>query len=241
MNSRHMEQGLNLRGRNVVMVVALSITAAVAGACSTTESGGSNPTCPTGTEGCDCTQGGACDPGLTCYSKKCVKEGSAGEGGGGQGGSSGAGGNAGQAGTGGSGEGGMAGAGEGGTAGASTGGAGGSGTGGVGGTGTGGVGGTGTGGVSGTGGTAGQGGGAGTGGTAGTGGSSGGPIPGGCMSCAQVPCGEQVGMCTADVTCKACMETDYMGGACSGSALFQQLKGCLCSSCSTQCASVCTP
>ena len=32
-------------------------------------------TCPVGTEGCPCTLGGACDPGLACYSNRCVEDG----------------------------------------------------------------------------------------------------------------------------------------------------------------------
>jgi hypothetical protein len=34
-----------------------------------------NQDCPIGSEGCPCTGGGACDPGLTCLSEVCVNAG----------------------------------------------------------------------------------------------------------------------------------------------------------------------
>lgn len=43
-------------------------------ACSETEP------CDVGSEGCSCTRGGACDPGLSCYSDLCVDPGSGGDG-----------------------------------------------------------------------------------------------------------------------------------------------------------------
>ena len=36
-------------------------------------SSSSEKSCATGSEGCKCTQGGACDPGLACYSNLCVQ------------------------------------------------------------------------------------------------------------------------------------------------------------------------
>src|SRR5690606_23999005 len=36
---------------------------------------GCKPQCDVGSEGCECTTGGACNPGLTCLSKLCVNAG----------------------------------------------------------------------------------------------------------------------------------------------------------------------
>jgi len=55
--------------------------------------GGGDDGCKVGSEGCTCTGGGSCDPGLSCLSSRCVKAGSPGTGGapGGQGGTPGGG------------------------------------------------------------------------------------------------------------------------------------------------------
>jgi hypothetical protein len=48
-------------------------------------SGSSGTNCPVGSEGCRCTPGGTCDPGLTCLSNYCVDRTSGNEGGAGMG------------------------------------------------------------------------------------------------------------------------------------------------------------
>src|SRR5687768_12541468 len=70
----------------LAILVALWAFAAVSGGCTaggdTDEDGAS---CTVGAEGCVCTEGGACDPGLQCLSERCVDPG----GGGGNGGNGG--------------------------------------------------------------------------------------------------------------------------------------------------------
>jgi hypothetical protein len=100
--------------------------------------GGGGTECELGAESCGCDEG-ACDPGLTCLSDRCVRESA---GGGGVGGTSGSGGTGGSGQNGGTGQGGSTGgmsdAGGGGTGATTTGGAGGA-TGGTSGTGSGGM------------------------------------------------------------------------------------------------------
>jgi len=48
------------------------VWAVVLAQCAGNSSSPSNP-CPVGSEGCSCTGGGVCDPGLACYSNLCVR------------------------------------------------------------------------------------------------------------------------------------------------------------------------
>ncbi len=101
------------------------------------QTGAAEEECLLGAEGCDCTSGGACDPGLTCLSETCVDPGGGSGGNGASGGGTNSGGSSGSA-AGGSGgtssTGGSGGSAEGGTGGtSSTGGSGGSAVGGSGG------------------------------------------------------------------------------------------------------------
>jgi hypothetical protein len=60
--------------------------AAAFGGCSAGGDTDGDPTCTIGSERCQCTKGGACDPGLTCLSGVCVDPDGGGNGGTGQGG-----------------------------------------------------------------------------------------------------------------------------------------------------------
>jgi hypothetical protein len=66
-----------LRAHQLVMgSLAVGWALLVAYGCVTAADGEeSEETCPVGTEGCDCTRGGACDPGLACLSDFCVDAG----------------------------------------------------------------------------------------------------------------------------------------------------------------------
>jgi hypothetical protein len=51
---------------------ALAVVTACVGDSSTSGTDASSDACSVGSEGCPCTSGGACNPGLSCESKVCV-------------------------------------------------------------------------------------------------------------------------------------------------------------------------
>ncbi|MEZ4225332.1 MAG: hypothetical protein R3B13_30555 [Polyangiaceae bacterium] len=68
---------------------ALGISVVILSACASEQNNGSGA-CAVGTESCECTAGGACDPGLSCLSNICVNTGGGGSSGAGGTGGSGA-------------------------------------------------------------------------------------------------------------------------------------------------------